>query len=344
MKKMNKILLGIILFTGMFFTQANASWISDGKYAGEFLSIGIDPRALGMGGAFVAQADGASAAYWNPAGLAGLLSHEAVFMHAEQFDGIVGYDYLGYSRPGSDGTGWGFGLIRLGVDDIPVTTLEDLGQPLSSANRVIIDHMTSDTEMAAFAAFGKRYSDLISYGAAAKLIGKWVDTNSAYGVGFDVGLRLHPWEHVAFGAMLQDVVTTALIWDTGQKELIAPTLKVGGAYQIEIPALIARLTLAADLDMRFTDRGEADQFQLGAITADSHIGLEYFINVSGTGVALRGGAEPSREPDEEGFFGNYTFGAGILTKSFHVDYAFLAHPELGSTHRVALAVLWGHTN
>ena len=39
-------------------------------------SFGIGPRAMGMGGAFVAVADDASAAYWNVAGLAQLSSYE----------------------------------------------------------------------------------------------------------------------------------------------------------------------------------------------------------------------------------------------------------------------------
>lgn len=334
--------MGFLILAGIGSMAARASWLSDGKYAAEFLSIGIDARALGMGGAYVAVAQGASAAYWNPAGLAHLQAHEGTLMHAEQFDGIVGYDHLGYAHPVADGPGWGFGIIRLGVDDIPITVLEDPSQPLGVDNRVIVDHWTSDTEMAFFAGLGRSFSSKLSYGASAKLIGKWVATNSAYGLGFDIGIRYQPWQHVAFGAMLQDATTTALIWDTGQKELVAPTFKLGGAYEFNIPSLIARLTLAADLDFRFTDRGEADQFQFGDITADSHLGLEYFINISGTGLALRAGAEPSREPDEEGFFGNYTFGAGILLQKFHIDYAFLAHPELGDTHRVALAVLWGH--
>lgn len=39
-------------------------------------SLGIGPRAMGMGGAFVAIADDASAAYWNVAGLSQLSSYE----------------------------------------------------------------------------------------------------------------------------------------------------------------------------------------------------------------------------------------------------------------------------
>jgi len=343
---MKRILLGFLILSGICISTAQGSWLSDGKYAAEFLSIGIDARALGMGGAYVAQAAGASAAYWNPAGLAHLAAHEVTLMHAEQFEGIVGYDYLGYGYPRRDGTNLGFGIIRLGVDDIPVTFLPFPDLPLGytstdTSNRVEVSHYTSDTEMAFFAGFGRSYSRILSYGASAKIIGKWIASNSAYGLGFDLGLRLQPWRNVVFGALLQDVTTTALIWDTGHKELIAPTLKLGGAYYVDFPSLMARVTLAADLDLRFTDRGEADQIQLGGLTGDSHLGLEYFINVSGNGLALRAGAEPSREPDE-GFLGNYTFGAGLLFQSFHIDYAFLAHPELGDTHRIALAVLWGH--
>ena len=40
----------------------------EGAHAAEFLSHGVGARALGMGGAFVAVADDATATYWNPAG------------------------------------------------------------------------------------------------------------------------------------------------------------------------------------------------------------------------------------------------------------------------------------
>jgi hypothetical protein len=341
MKRMLPALIVLVIGTNVSW----GSWLSNGKYAGEFLSLGVDARALGMGGAYVAQATGASAAYWNPAGLAYISRNELNLMHAEQFDGIVGYDFGSYAQPSKGETGgWGFGAIHLGVGDIPVTVLEDPNSPIGPNNRVNIAHQTSDTELALFAGFGRVLTrwggGKIAYGASAKIVGKWLYNESAYGLGFDLGIRYTPRTNVAIGVLLQDATTTAVIWSTGQKELIAPTLKLGGAWQVDIPKLIARITVAADMDLRFTDRGKADQFQMGAITGDSHLGLEYFINVSGTGIALRGGTEPSRDADK-GFFANYTFGAGLLFRSFHVDYAFLAHPELGDTHRIALSLLWG---
>ncbi|MDD9974878.1 MAG: hypothetical protein OXU27_12775, partial [Candidatus Poribacteria bacterium] len=40
------------------------------NYTGDFLTNGVGGRALGLGGAYVGIADDATAAYWNPAGIA----------------------------------------------------------------------------------------------------------------------------------------------------------------------------------------------------------------------------------------------------------------------------------
>ncbi len=69
------------------------------KYAGEFLSLGVGARPMGMGGAYVAISDGASAIYWNPAGLANTARRQILFMHAESFGGLVRQDYLGFALP-----------------------------------------------------------------------------------------------------------------------------------------------------------------------------------------------------------------------------------------------------
>src|SRR2546421_5894684 len=53
-----------------------------GTTGGKFLSIPVGARAVGMGGAFVAAANDASAMYWNPAGIARLPQSEAIFTHS----------------------------------------------------------------------------------------------------------------------------------------------------------------------------------------------------------------------------------------------------------------------
>jgi len=57
-------------------------------------TFGIGPRAIGMGSAFTALADDASAVYWNPAGLSQLSSYELeVSASPVNFDSRFGFPY-----------------------------------------------------------------------------------------------------------------------------------------------------------------------------------------------------------------------------------------------------------
>jgi hypothetical protein len=60
-----------------------------------FMTIGSGARAMGLGGAFVAIADDATATYWNPAGLGFLESHEATFMSIQLTDKLAGEYHYG---------------------------------------------------------------------------------------------------------------------------------------------------------------------------------------------------------------------------------------------------------
>jgi len=74
MKKVSKMTLSILLVLGL----------SSSLFANGLSLNSVGPRALGMGGAFVAQSDDATAIYWNPAGLAGQKSALNLF-----FTGIM---------------------------------------------------------------------------------------------------------------------------------------------------------------------------------------------------------------------------------------------------------------
>ena len=70
-----------------------------GKYSGEFLSLGVGGRALGMGGASVAVANDITAGYWNPAGLAHMNYPQISLMHEEHFGSLVNYNYAAVAIP-----------------------------------------------------------------------------------------------------------------------------------------------------------------------------------------------------------------------------------------------------
>lgn len=90
---MTKSILAILLVY-----CAAYSYAAPGETTANFLKLGIGARALGMGEAFSAVADDASAVYWNPAGLAQLGRQEAVLMHAEHVEEIH-LEFLGYAFP-----------------------------------------------------------------------------------------------------------------------------------------------------------------------------------------------------------------------------------------------------
>ena len=69
------------------------------KYSNEFLTIGVSARAHGMANSVVAHVSDVHAGYWNPAGLTEItLPFQVAAMHAEWFNGIAKYDYLGIAK------------------------------------------------------------------------------------------------------------------------------------------------------------------------------------------------------------------------------------------------------
>ncbi|MCB9366971.1 MAG: hypothetical protein H6506_02710 [Calditrichaeota bacterium] len=318
--RFGSLLAAIILLTH----SAGAEWVV-GRYAGEFLDLGAGARALGMGGASTASPSPATAGYYNPAGLSGLSRHSIEFMHASQFDNLFTYDYLSFATPMENGLAGSVTLLYSRVTDIPLTALEDPSQPLSDANRVVVDGQTGDHEIAAMASGGKSVGRGWNAGATAKLLTKSVAGESAIGLGFDIGLQRALGTRAQFGAVVHDVTTSTMAWSTGRTESIVPSLVLGGSWSAPLNAMNAKITLAADAETRFESRGEAEVIEVGPISVEPHLGAEYLI--SGT-VALRAGLNGER----------FTGGAGLLFGRLAVHAALEDHKDLGLTHRASVGV------
>jgi len=327
---MRRISFIIILFAVTInVNQVLGSDIVTGKYAGEFLATGVGARALGMGGAYVAIANDVTAGYWNPAGLARLNYPQVAGMYAERFAKLVNYNYGGLVFPADRKGSIALSVIRLGVDDIPVTALRrddlELGA-IYDGNQINTPYVVktiNDAEWAFLLSYAKRSSRRLAWGTNVKVVTKQVGDNSAWGLGFDVGLLYKLFRNMNIGVNLQDITTTLLAWDTGRKETITPTMKLGGAYFIDIPSIKSRVIPALDLDLRFENRKTASQFSAGRFSFDSHFGVEYEFKRL---VAVRLGSD----------IGHFTAGAGIRLPRLNIDYAFMSHDDLGDTHRISL--------
>jgi len=333
----HKLTIGLKMASIVAFAMISTAPAAEiAKYAGEFISTGVGARALGMGGAYVAAGGDATQGYWNPAGLSQLNYPEIAAMHSERFAGVVNYDYLAFALPFREQESLALSVIRLGVDDIPLSAIprSDLATDATftdengniKVNRPYVDRYVSDAEYAFYLSYAKNKSATFSYGVNAKFLRKGVGDNSAWGVGFDVGVLWNPWKSLMLGANFQDVTTTLLAWDTGRKELISPTMKTGLAYPFDLPFIKSRLLLVSDVDTRFEGREESAQFSAGAMSFDVRVGGEiFFHNV----IALRVGRDE---------IGNLTAGAGIVLPRLDVDYAFMQHSVLKNTHRISLRI------
>lgn len=328
------LLLVVSLLLPAFVLSAGPSRAESGKYAAEFLRLGVGARALGMGGGFVALANDASAAYWNPAGITGLPRAEMLFMHAEQFGTLANHDFIGFVQPlqgGARRSGVGIGLIRYSVDDIQVTrdAYQDLDQngQWDPGEPILTDQFQtdSDTEYGLLLSYAREVADRLSVGGNVKLIRQGLLSNTSFGMGLDLGFLFRPTPSLSLGARINDATTTRISWDTGTRETLKPSVNLGVSWTQNLVALNGTLTGGVALASSYDNQGYASQFSSGAMAGDLQGGIEYWY---GRTVAARVGSDA----------GNLTAGAGLRFRSLGADYAYLAHEELDATHRVSASV------
>lgn len=313
-KGMKVAVLTCFLVLGFSFASAT-------KYAGEFLSLGVGARGLGMGGAYLAVVGDATSGWWNPAGAARLSSRQAVFMHAETFGSLLNHDYLALGIP-KENFSLVFSAIRLGGGGIKVTELPNPDSLIGDNNRPYVVKVDGHGDYAFLATYGRSRGDHFFWGASVKLIYRAIVHNAAFGIGADAGFLWRPKSDWWVGAVANDFTTTLLAYDTGTKETITPTLKLGTSYRR--PFREFGVLGAFSTDLRFEGRQASAQYYQGSISADNHYGLEMDYRRKGF---ARFGFDA----------GNFTAGAGVWLAPLKVDFAFLTHPALENSYRVSLS-------
>jgi hypothetical protein len=347
------------------------------KYAGEFMKLPVGARAIGMGGAFSAIGDDASAAWWNPAGIIYLPYREVLVQHAEAFGALANHDYVAGVFPlgGAKGQAQAlsFSLTRFAVDDIPITPrpgalrpgvdfldygidnradIPDYGQGngvWDPGERLLLSDadlfMASSSDMALTVGYARQRGTHWAFGADLKFVRQSIPDTlpgqhvTSFGAGLDAGLLYMPTDAITLAAVAHDLTTTYLSWSNGTREVVAPSLTTGASFQFH-PAPHHALTCAMDLAWLFEDRLLDAQLKMGAATADVRTGVEYWYRST---LGLRTGLNGK----------DLTFGAGLRYKQVGVDYAASLHrffaaddknypsdTNLDVTHLVSLGVNW----
>ena len=215
--------------------------------------VPVGPRAIGMGGAFSAIADDATALYWNAAGLAIVGHQEIAGSSANQFDTGLRDNLVSFLVPLSPNLAMATDWYHSGFDD---------GELGFSENRVTLGA-------------GLKLTPWLWAGAGAKLLARNtsldnLSVSSGRGLGLDLGLLAAPLDHLRLGLVGQDVSGTELRTSDGQSSLAYPkNLRLASAYSWRKYG-----TVAFDLDDRWHLGVEATPLQMVALRA----GVEQDLN------------------------------------------------------------------
>ncbi|MCX6843225.1 MAG: hypothetical protein NTX53_13185 [candidate division WOR-3 bacterium] len=300
--------LGAIVLLAALATTAFAT-----KYAGDFEELGTSARAIGMGGAVVAAASDPSAIYYNPSRPSGFARTSVLFLHSEDFSGLVKHNYLGISFH-SPLQSFGFAVLQNGVPNIPLTAVPDTTKESGPDNRPYVLRYVSATDVVGYVNYARTLTTYASLGGNVKLIYQDLGVGSAFGMGVDLGATLTPMTNLDIGLRVRNASTSPLFWDTGRRELVMPRGALGLAKSFPISR--DRLTLALE--------AEANMEGLDFTT---NYGIEYgFRNVLFGRLGV--------------YRSNFTFGLGLRIKRFHVDYGYASglapdSRDLGSPQQIS---------
>lgn len=283
--------------------------LARGAETAAFLDIGVGARAQGMGGAYTALADDASAVYWNPAGLAHLDKREIAISHSEL--GLSAReDFLAYAHPTPRGT---FAAGAAYLSQGTIAGRDALGRPTGG-------YEASDAALTGSYGVKTDYADV---GASVKYVRSHIASAEAQGLAADAGLRREidgagP-GRLFLGAALRNA-GPGLKYDAQRNDLPL-RLAAGAAYSLSSGRTFA-------FELQSAPRG-------GGV--DAGFGAE--LKVLEGGVLRLGYSTKNAAADGSGFDAarGLTVGLGLERAGYRFDYAAQAAGELGATHRFTLA-------
>ncbi len=329
---MKKITL-IILFFSTYIINGQ----SFRNYSNEFLNIGVDASAFGMGKAVTSSTDNVNSIYWNPAGLTKIEDQQISLMHAEYFQGIAKYDYVAYAKPIDKISTIGISLIRFSVDDILNTTALIDAQGDINYNRI---SLFNASDMALHIGYARQVvMKNFDFGVNAKIINRRIgDFAQSWGFGFDAGFQYQT-DTYKFGLMLRDITTTFNAWSIdsdafntianaipGQNQEEPETIEITKPkVQFGISRIFEfghdyKLTTAIDLNMRFLKTN--DIIATDFVSIDPAIGFQFAYDDM---VYLRGGVNNFQNhlnfDNSNSVSIQPNFGVGFKYNGIHIDYA-----------------------
>jgi hypothetical protein len=303
-----KKLLAVTAVAGLILQSQGALWASGpGTTGADILKIGVGARAIGMGEAYVAQADDVSSLYWNPAGLALMQERQASFMYDQMYQDLK-FQNASIGIPLENGA-IGGSLSYLSYGDIQGFA------PDGTATGNQTAYSGVGTLGAAW--LGNQWSA----GANIKGVQEKLADEKATAAAFDLGGNaIYPKPVLGgtlrFGAVVQNLGSD--IKFEQQSDPLPMDWKLG-------VAAVQMLDKKLNVSMDYTSPKGDDAYVSG--------GFEYWLVPF---IALRAGYVNSKTEGN-----GMRAGIGLRIKGVSFDYAYAGQGELGMSHRYELSFRFG---
>ncbi|MFN0116923.1 MAG: PorV/PorQ family protein [Elusimicrobiota bacterium] len=308
-----KALLTLMLLTSAIFSSTSKMYAAGEP--GAFLQWGAGARSLGMGRAFLAVSDDASATYWNPAAMVQLQRKEIMGLQATLF-AETNYSFFSYVSPGKKGGAWGFNMTSLtsgGFEKVKVKV-----DPASSPSNP--DYLSVEkagayevSQKAYTFAYGKQVTNKLAMGLALKRLTNTVDTFAQSFTAVDASIFTKVNQNYRFALAVKNAVAQN---PGNSNDKLPLTFRIGNAFSL----MNDRVILAADLN---SSQGSGFGWNLGT---------EYSASRR---MAFRLGLE-----SRDGAIAETTAGFGLKFSNFNLDLAF-GITELGMSQRYSLSWKFG---
>lgn len=330
-------LVGVMLLAFMIFGAApsqaqeilepDPDFNKGGRTSFQFLKIGIGARQASLAEASIAHIRDVNAAFWNPAGIAGVESMEASFNYTRWLaDMNIVAGAIGYRWPG-------VGVVALSVASLDFGTIPEALVTGGDSKDTRTGGSVSGGDLLLGLTYSREFTDRLSIGATAKFLHENMWQYSASNFAFDVGTNYN----MGFKGMR--LAMSAQNFASGIDYLGEESDRVDG---YDIP-LLFRVGVSGDLigaAEGFFDLGPAHRvvYVLEAINSNDyderyHFAGEYAF--SGL-FFVRGGYRFNYDE------GNASFGFGLSPEvsgmQVRVDYAYVDYEFLNAPHRLSLTL------
>jgi long-subunit fatty acid transport protein len=330
MKKIFITLIILLVFTVPLF----AVFAKTGTASLQFLKLGVDARAIGMGEAFTAVSDDVSSVYWNPAGLAMHHDRQIFFSHTNWVADTY-HEFVAASIP----TNYGFFAVFASV--FHTTRMEETCELMFGPTGRYFYFSNIATGLT----YANAFTDRFSFGLTGKYLRENIADESVNSVAFDVGSRYNTgFRNVIIGMSLRNFGPDVRYRIDDHR----PELKLDDRFDtfdddedgIGTPfpmPMNFSLGIVGDL-YRETDRYLIASAQLDNCIDRKetwNLGTEYNIN----NLFLRGGYQIGLDAASW----SAGFGVKVPTRTaiFNIDYAFthmgrLQEDFMSGAHRISL--------